>query len=55
MTFLKKLKKEDSITLYKYSGEDLDIERSEALINDENYIKVCFIDLETTGLDREGG
>ena len=51
MTFLKELKKQYSINLYKYSGKDLKLDKDEALIDDKSYIKVCFLDLETTGLD----
>jgi len=51
MAFLEKLKKEDSIELYKYSGKDLSVDSSQDLVNDKNYVRVCFVDLETTGLD----
>ena len=54
MAFLKELKKEDSIKLYKYSGKDLGLAKDEVLIDEKNYIKVCFVDLETTGLDFAG-
>ena len=54
MAFLKELKKEDSIKLYKYSGKDLKLEKDEALIDDKSYVRVCFVDLETTGLDFVG-
>ena len=54
MAFLKELKKEDSIKLYKYSGKDLGLAEHEVLIDEKNYIKVCFVDLETTGLDFAG-
>tara|TARA_B100001142_G_scaffold287416_1_gene302972 strand:- start:608 stop:1477 length:870 start_codon:yes stop_codon:yes gene_type:complete len=54
MAFLKELKKEDSIKLYKYSGKDLGPTKDQVLMNEQNYIKVCFVDLETTGLDFAG-
>ena len=54
MAFLKELKKEDSIILYKYSGKDLGLAKNEVLMDEKNYIKVCFVDLETTGLDFVG-
>ena len=53
MAFIKNLKKESSITLYKYAGEGLEVlsnEDAQQLIDDPRYVKVCFIDLETTGL-----
>ena len=52
MAFIKDIKKENSITLYKYAGEGLEISsyNSQELINDKEYIKICIIDLETTGL-----
>ena len=51
MAFLKKLKKEDSITLYKYSGKGLSADSNQVLTDEKDYVKVCFVDLETTGLD----
>ena len=54
MAFLKKLKEENSITLYKYSGEGLDIlpsDEAQKFIDNNQYVKVCAVDLETTGLD----
>ncbi len=51
MTFLEKIKKEDSITLYKYSGKGLSVESNQILVDGRDYVKVCFVDLETTGLD----
>ena len=51
MAFLKKLKKEDSITLYKYSGKGLSADNNQALEDGKDYVRVCFVDLETTGLD----
>ncbi|MAV64014.1 MAG: hypothetical protein CMG00_02360 [Candidatus Marinimicrobia bacterium] len=51
MAFIKELKKENSITLYKYSGEGLIENIKTNLIDDSNYVKVCFLDLETTGLN----
>ena len=51
MAFIKDIKKENSITLYKFTGEGLEISaNSQALIEDPMYIKACFVDLETTGL-----
>ena len=53
MAFIKNLKKENSITLYKYAGEGLEVPSDEGIqrfIDDPRYVKVCFIDLETTGL-----
>ena len=47
MAFLKELKKEDSIKLYKYSGKDLGLAKEQVLMDEQNYIKVCFVDLET--------
>ena len=53
MTFIKDIKKDNSITLYKYTGKDLKISSEESYFNDDNYAKVCVVDLETTGLDFE--
>ena len=51
MAFIKDIKKENSITLYKFTGEGLEISaNSQALIEDPMYVKACFVDLETTGL-----
>ena len=53
MAFIKKIKKENSITLYKYTGEGLEVSSNEDIqdfIDNPRYAKVCFIDLETTGL-----
>ena len=51
MAFIKDIKKENSITLYKFTGEGLEISaNSQALIKDPMYVKACFVDLETTGL-----
>jgi len=50
MTFINSLLNNgDSINLYKYDGEGLILNNS--LFN-ENGLKICFIDLETTGLDK---
>ena len=50
MAFIKKIKKDNPIKLYKYAGEGLE-DKGPALIEDDNYVKVCFVDLETTGLN----
>ena len=50
MNFIPSLtKKDQSIILYKYNGEGL--EPINTLFND-NGLKICFLDLETTGLDK---
>ena len=50
MNFIPSLtKKDQSINLYKYNGEGL--EPINTLFND-NGLKICFLDLETTGLDK---
>ncbi len=51
MGFLKELDKNNSISLYKFSGEKLDISSDKSLIDNDKFIKVSFLDFETTGLD----
>ena len=52
MTFLKKtIKSNQSIELYKFNGENFIKLPQE--FHDENTIKVCFLDLETTGTNKE--
>ena len=53
MAFLKNLSKNNSISLYKFSGDDFRTTTNNSLIDDEKYVKVSFIDFETTGLDFE--
>ena len=52
MTFLKKtIKGNQSIELYKFNGENfVNLPQN---FHDENTIKVCFLDLETTGTNKE--
>ena len=52
MTFLKKtIKSNQSIELYKFNGENfVNLPQN---FHDENTIKVCFLDLETTGTNKE--
>ena len=51
MSFLKDLDVNDSINLYKYKGDDLLSENDILDIKYKDFYKVCFVDLETTGLD----
>ncbi len=51
MSFLKNLDVNDSIKLYKYRGDDLLSENDIPNIDGKDFINVCFVDLETTGLD----
>ena len=52
MTFLKKtIKSNQSIELYKFNGENF--VKLPQNFHDENTIKVCFLDLETTGTNKE--
>ena len=51
MGFLKELDKNNSISLYKFAGEGLEISSDKSLIDNEKFIKVSFLDFETTGLD----
>ena len=53
MAFLKNLSKNNSISLYKFSGDDFRTTTNNSLIDNEKYVKVSFIDFETTGLDFE--
>ena len=53
MGFLKGLDKDNSINLYKFSGQGLELSEDVSLLTDKNFIKVSFVDLETTGLDFE--
>ena len=52
MTFLKKtIKSNQSIELYKFNGENfVNLPQN---FHDETTIKVCFLDLETTGTNKE--
>lgn len=52
MTFLKKtIKSNQSIELYKFNGENfVNLPQN---FHDKNTIKVCFLDLETTGTNKE--
>ena len=55
MSFIKNInKKEDSIILELYEGEDVQINDDNQLANidkDSDIIRVCFLDVETTGFD----
>ena len=51
MSFRSGLDKENSISLYKYLGHGLDVKKDSPLLSDDSYVKVSFLDLETTGLD----
>jgi len=51
MSFLKGLDKDKSIRLYKFSGEGLEVSDDLSLLSNNNFTKVAFLDLETTGLD----
>ena len=51
MSFLKTLDSNDSIKLYKYRGEDLLTKNDISGFEKKDFINVCFVDLETTGLD----
>ncbi len=51
MGFLKKLDKNNTINLYKFNGQDLLISKNNSLIENEKFIKISFLDFETTGLD----
>ena len=50
MAFLKDLDKNNEIKLYKFSGESFDISNEESLLASPDFIKVSFLDFETTGL-----
>ena len=51
MSFLKDLDVNDSINLYKYKGDDLLSKNDISDIKHKEFYNVCFVDLETTGLD----
>ena len=52
MTFIKKIINDNQkIHLYKFDGEDF-VSLPDNYQND-NAIKICFLDLETTGLDKK--
>ena len=53
LAFLKNLSRNNSISLYKFSGDSFRTTTNDSLIDDEKYVKVSFIDFETTGLDFE--
>ena len=52
MTFLKKIiKSNQGIELYKFNGENfVSLPQN---YHEENAVKVCFLDLETTGTNKE--
>ena len=55
MSFLKKLSEnKQAVTLYKYNGNDIRVEPDiniENITKDSDYMRICFLDLETTGLN----
>tara|TARA_Y100000768_G_scaffold209036_1_gene157454 strand:+ start:6846 stop:7718 length:873 start_codon:yes stop_codon:yes gene_type:complete len=53
MAFLKGLSKDKSIQLYKFTGDKFKVSSDDTFVEDDRYIKVSFIDFETTGLDFE--
>ena len=53
MAFLKGLSKDKSIQLYKFTGDKFKVSSDDTFVEDGRYLKVSFIDFETTGLDFE--
>lgn len=57
MSFLKELSKnKQAVTLYKYNGNDIKVATDTGVDNlDKNsdYINICFVDLETTGIHKK--
>jgi len=57
MSFLKKLSEDkQAVTLYKYNGNDIKVESNiniENITKDSDYINICFLDLETTGIHKK--
>ena len=54
MTFIPAIINDKEIKLYKFAGEGLEISRAidlEPLSKDSEYIRICCLDLETTGLN----
>ena len=57
MSFIKRInKKDDNIILEFYNGEDIKVEEDiqlEDIDKESNIIRICFLDVETTGFDVE--
>ena len=54
MSFIKRIKGENKIILEKYQGENLnDGYLNEPISDDNNQINICFLDLETTGKNKD--
>ena len=56
MSFIPALINNKEINLYKYAGEGLEIDKGhslEPLSKESNIIRICCLDLETTGLDNK--
>ena len=57
MSFIKRInKKDDNIILEFYDGEDIKVEENielKEISKDSNTIRICFLDVETTGFDVE--
>mgnify|MGYP001208772232 FL=1 len=57
MSFIKRInKKDDNIILEFYDGEDIRVEENielKEISKDSNTIRICFLDVETTGFDVE--
>ena len=53
MGFLKGLDKDNSISLYKFTGQGLELHDDMSLLENKDFVKVSFLDFETTGLDFE--
>ena len=55
MTYIESIKKDgDNIIIEKYEGENLAVEQDnvlESIDKESDVIRICFLDLETTGLD----
>ena len=54
MSFIKRIKGKNKIILEKYQGENLnDGYLNEPISDDNNQINICFLDLETTGKNKD--
>ena len=55
MSFIKKLIGSNEIILKKYRGENLKVstEQQESVLANDDYMNICFLDLETTGKNKK--
>ena len=56
MSFIKEVKGDSEIVLKLYTGSDLEVDKSYNIMDyrdSSDYMRICFLDLETDGIDKE--